>query len=153
MDRTRLARARRLGGGLLLLTLTASLGCRSTKSEVPPGRPYARTGAQPPSVGFSSEPHPAVANGASTSYNIGPGAADDDPLASRAKRSVYGTPTPGERVSRPTENTYGPPGSSGLDPTAGPSPGVLAEDLLDTGESTAKSLARDLKASPAADPQ
>lgn len=154
MDRPCAPWSRLLVGGVLALSLVAFLGCRSTKSEVPPGRPYARTGAQPPSVGFSSEPHPAIANETPNSYNIGPGASADDRLAGvKPKPPVYGTPTAGEKISRPTTNSYGPPGTSGLDPTAGPSPGDLANEMLDTGESTAKSLTRDLKVSPASGPQ
>jgi len=150
MDRLVIPFSHRLVGGALVLSVVASVGCRSTKSEVPPGRSYARTAAQPPTVGFSSEPHPAVASGAPGSYNLGPGGSIDDPLAAQQQRKqIFGTPTTGEKLARPTENDYGPPGTSGLDPTAGPSPGVLANELLDTGESTAKSLTRDLKVSPA----
>ncbi len=154
MDRPCVPRPLRLAGCLLALALASSAGCRSTKSEVPPGRPYARTGDQPPAVGFSSEPHPAVANGSPNTFNVGPGGSTDDQLGGlKPKPPVYGTPTAGEKVSRPTTNSYGPPGTTGLDPTAGPSPGTIADELLDTGESTAKSLTRDLQAIPASAPQ
>ncbi|MDG3003487.1 hypothetical protein [Paludisphaera mucosa] len=149
MDRPKVSCSRAVFGGILVAALLASIGCRSTKSEVPAGKPYARTGDQPSSVGFSSAPHPAPANTPSTAYNLGPGASADDQLArARNKAPVYGTPTAGENVARPTANIYGPPGTSGLDPTAGPSPGAIADDLLDTGNSAAKSLTQDLKARP-----
>ena len=47
-----------LAGGLLVCTQ----GCRSTKSEVPAGKPY-QTSGTPPTVGFSTEPHPNTATG------------------------------------------------------------------------------------------
>ena len=134
--------------GLLALAVAASPGCRGTKSEVPAARPYARTGGPPPVVGFSSDPHPAPANAGGFDYNIGPGASADDRQA-RTKAPTFGTPTAGEKVARPTANAYGPPGTSGLDPTAGATPGDLADELLDTSESSARSLTRDLKVSPA----
>ncbi len=133
--------------GLLALGLAAASGCRSTKSEVPPGRSYSRTGDAPPVVGFSSDPHPAPANAAGGyDYNIGPGASNDDRLArSKSNASTFGTPTAGEKVARPTTNAYGPPGTSGVDPTAGATPGDLAKELMKPDES----LTRDLKVNPA----
>ena len=56
MDR----QTRRLAGFGLMFVLAAS-GCRSTRSEVPPGRQYSGDGRQVPPVGFSSDPHPAGA--------------------------------------------------------------------------------------------
>lgn len=136
--------------GLLALGLAAASGCRSTKSEVPPGRSYSRTGDAPPTVGFSSDPHPAPANAAGGyDYNIGPGASQDDRLAQPRGKTTFGTPTAGEKVARPTTNAYGPPGTTGVDRTAGATPGDLANALMDSEESAAKSLTRDLKVNPA----
>jgi hypothetical protein len=140
-------------GGILVLALAASLGCRSTKSEVPPGRAYARTG-EPPVVGFSSEPRSAPTNAASGvdyNYNIGPGASGDDQGARSKSASTFGTPTAGEKASQPTTNAYGPPGTSGVDRSAGATPADLADELMNSGESTAKSLTRDLKVNPPAE--
>ncbi|OJW24634.1 MAG: hypothetical protein BGO49_06215 [Planctomycetales bacterium 71-10] len=135
-------------GAMLALAVAASSGCRSTKSEVPPGRPYARTG-EPPVVGFSSDPHPAPGNAAGgIDYNVGPGASGDDKVARAKAASTFGTPTAGEKVARPTTNAYGPPGTSGVDPTAGATPADLANELMNSQESTAKSLTRDLEVNP-----
>ena len=150
MDRRVVPFSQRLLGGFVIASLAWSVGCRSTKSEVPPGKSYARTAAQPPAVGFSSEPHAAPLNASQGSYNLGPGGAIDDPLGARQRKPEFGTPTAGEKMARPTENQYGPPGTSGLDPTAGPGPGALADELLQTGESAAQSLSRDLKVNPPA---
>jgi hypothetical protein len=142
--RPRLARS----GGILTLALVASLGCRSTKSEVPPGRPYARTG-EPPAVGFSSDPRPGPANAASgIDYNIGPGASGDDQATRTRPATTFGMPTAGEKASRPTTNSYGPPGTAGIDRTAGATPGDLADELMKPEESAAQSLTRDLKVNP-----
>ncbi|WP_337173698.1 hypothetical protein [Paludisphaera sp.] len=135
-------------GGILVLALAASSGCRSTKSEVPPGRPYARTG-EPPVVGFSSDPRPGPATMADAfNYNIGPGAAADDQGARAKAATTFGMPTAGEKAARPTINAYGPPGTAGVDPTAGATPGDLADELMKPEESATRSLTRDLKANP-----
>ncbi len=132
----------------LLATVALSSGCRSTRSEVPPGKPYARTGEQPPSVGFSAEPHPANAGGMNPVANIGPGGMVDDRLAGSASgqtaEPLYGTPTPGSKgVELPTANRYGPPGTSGVDPAGGAGSAEIARSLMDTGQSVSKSLAND----------
>lgn len=155
MERPRALRPRLIPpGALLALAVVASPGCRSTRSEVPPGRSYARTGEQPPAVGFSSDPRPGPADAARAGYgyNVGPGASGDDQVARAAAASqgatTFGTPTAGEKAARPTDHAYGPPGTSGLDPTAGASSSDVARDMMDSGESAAKSLARDLKENP-----
>ena len=38
--------------------LALASGCRSMKSEVPPGKPYSTTPGTPPPVGFGSDSHP-----------------------------------------------------------------------------------------------
>ncbi len=153
MDRPSFLGSRRLVEGLILLSVVLSTGCRSTRSEVPLGKPYARTGDQVPTVGFSSQPHPEVAGSMPASVNIGPGGLMQDRLAGAGPNaSVYGTPTASEKVAMPTENRYGPPGTSGLDPSAGASPSDISKALMDTGESTAKSLGRDLGVKQASGP-
>lgn len=149
MERPHILRLRLVPlGAMLALAVAASFGCRSTKSEVPAGRPYARTG-EPPVVGFSSDPHPAPAiAGGGTDYNVGPGASGDDRVTRTKAATTFGTPTAGEKMARPTTNAYGPPGTTGIDPTAGATPGDLANELMNSGESTAQSLTRDLKANP-----
>jgi hypothetical protein len=143
MDRPVYFGAFRLAGAAILATVALAAGCRSTRSEVPPGKPYARTGEAPPTVGFSSQPHPG-ALGMPGSTNIGPGGMADDPLA--ATQPQYGTPTPGSRgVTLPTGNRYGPPGTSGLDPSAGAGPSAIADSLMEDGKSVSKSLADDAK--------
>lgn len=153
MDRPHVSRPRLapLGGVLALsLVLAASVGCRGTRSEVPPGRSYARTG-DAPGVGFSSDPRPGPANAGGFDYNIGPGASGDDHAARSKPATTFGTPTAGENAARPTTNAYGPPGTAGADPTAGATPADLADTLMNSGESTAKSLTRDLKVNPPAE--
>jgi hypothetical protein len=149
MDRPCFFASCRLVGAALLTTVVLSSvvlssGCRSTHSEVPPGKPYARTGEAPPTVGFSSQPHPANAGSMPASVNIGPGGMPDDRLA--GGQPQFGTPTPGSKgVAMPTGNRYGPPGTTGLDPTAGASPSDIADSLMDSGKSVSKALADDPK--------
>ena len=97
MDR----QTRRLAGFGLMFVLATS-GCRSTRSEVPPGRQYSGDGRQVPPVGFSSDPHPAGANGMG-SVPGGPG----------TMPGQYGTPAPATpNYGMPTGNAYGPPGQA-----------------------------------------
>jgi hypothetical protein len=97
MDR----QTRRWAGCGLMIVLATS-GCRSTRSEVPPGRRYSGDGRQVPSVGFSSDPHPAGAN-AMGSVPGGPG----------MMPGQYGTPSPATpNYGVPTGNAYGPPGQA-----------------------------------------
>ena len=89
------------------LVLTAS-GCKMTRPEVPPGRPYANDGRQRPAIDFSSGGHP-VDGSAVT--NIIP----DSPGASRLGQGI------GSGASRPNVapilggagGAFGPPGTSG----------------------------------------
>jgi hypothetical protein len=93
-----------LGLGLLL----TAPGCRSTRPEVPPGRPFANDGKQRKAIEFSSEPPPI---NAAASTNFMPGntggsnlAAGIGSKANRPDATAFGAP-PG---------AYGPPGSSVL---------------------------------------
>ena len=150
----------RLIAAAMLATVSLASGCRSTRSEVPPGKPYARTGEPAPSVGFSTQPHPANAGGMNPIANIGPGGMTDDRLAGggggQSAEPLYGTPTPGSRgVDLPTPNRYGPPGTSGFDPAGGAGSAEIARALMDTGQSVSKKLADDpsLKNASATSPQ
>lgn len=146
----------RIGGVLVLAATAAAAGCRSTKSEVPPGKTYARTGGAPPAVGFSSDPRQAVGPGAMNSFNSAPGASGDDQLVRTSRPTIFGTPTTGENAARPTSNSYGPPGTSGLDPTMpNASTADLADSLMRSNETGSQSLTKDLRANPVSvtDPQ
>src|SRR4051794_32862365 len=46
-----------------LLLVLAATGCRSTHSEVPPGRRYMNDGREVPPVSFSSDPRPTANSG------------------------------------------------------------------------------------------
>jgi hypothetical protein len=104
-------RLNRTLAGCGLALLLAAGGCRSTQPEVPPGRPYTSDGRQaPPSIGFSSDPHPMA----------GPGMASGMPGAPQ-----LGTPGPASTANygTPTNNMYGPPatgtGVGALPPAVG----------------------------------
>ena len=95
-------RQTRRWAGCGLMIVMATSGCRSTRSEVPPGRKYSGDGRQVPSVGFSSDPRPSGANGMG-SVPGGPG----------TMPGRYGTPSPATpNYGVPTGNDYGPPGQS-----------------------------------------
>jgi hypothetical protein len=101
--------------------LTAS-GCRSMRSEVPPGKPYSTTGGQPPTVGFSSDPHPntGVAPGMyGGGLNRGATSPDGNQSvsASNGMMPQLGTPAPNPgNYAAPTDNKYGPVGSAPTGP-------------------------------------
>ncbi len=91
--------------GLLLV----SPGCKMTRPEVPPSRPYANDGRQRKAIEFSTEGHPV--NGAATAnfqpYNNAGGsnlAAGIGAGAARPDASAFGAPG----------GAYGPPGTAGL---------------------------------------
>jgi hypothetical protein len=126
MDRLR----RVLAGGMLAImlgTVVAASGCRSTRNEVPPGPKYSTTGEPSSSVGFNSAPHPYVGTGSPYANSpipgqpgmpgsAGPGgaAADGLPIGSGGAPSSFGTPPPGSaNLGAPTNNAFGAPGTSG----------------------------------------
>ncbi len=140
----RLSRIVTRGGlALVLGSMVSSLGCRSMKSEIPPGKPYSTTGAPTPNVGFSSDPHP-NAGGAAGLYNNGvqqasgasglPGGvqpASGDSVGNPVEmtgRPQYGTPINNKNSytdAVPATGRYGPPGTSGISspaPTQQPLP-------------------------------
>ena len=97
------------GLGLLL----AAAGCKSTRNEVPPGRPFAKDGQQRKAIEFSSDGHPvsAAAGPAAMPNNLGGSnlASGIGSNAGRPDGSAFGAP-PG---------AYGAPGTSGM-----PEPGT-----------------------------
>lgn len=94
---------RMLAAGGLGLLVTAA-GCRSTRPEVPPGRPFANDGRQRKAIEFSSEGHPVRADAAAgysgdtgkgvtnLANGIGTGASRPDPAAFGAPPGAYGGP-------------------------------------------------------------
>jgi len=91
--------------GLLLV----APGCKMTRPEVPPGRPFANDGRQRKAIEFSSEGHPP--NGSATAViqpNSTPGgpnlAAGIDAGVGRPDPSAFGAP----------RGSFGPPGTAGL---------------------------------------
>jgi hypothetical protein len=150
LDRVLNVRRLTLTAGVMLSLAT---GCRSTKSEVPPGKPYQTTGGMPPTVGFSSDPHPGAARGLGGLYaNKGPGGLIPDGRGSQGTGNdlVLGTPTPGEnRYGAPSDHMYGAPGSSGLAGGSASGTPSLGDSLLKTIPSGSRIVAEDPETSPA----
>jgi hypothetical protein len=152
MDRRNSATAvQKLSLSLAFLLLIPA-GCKSTKSEVPPGRPYQTTGA-PPSVGFSSDAHPSTAGGMAGLYgNKGPGsfAQDAQNSAAPSRDITYGMPAPGAtNLGAPTDNLYGHPGTAGTSASAPSDSASLADSLLKSVPPASKMLQKDPEAAPA----
>ncbi|HKM53582.1 MAG TPA: hypothetical protein VJY33_09225 [Isosphaeraceae bacterium] len=145
MDRP--ARALSVGSMTLAigLLLFCASGCRSTQSEVPPGKPYQTTGAAPSEIGLNSEPRPNPLGMSGLYGNRGPASPIQDgrgydPSVSNV---TYGVPvneaTP---LGMPTNNSYGPPGTSGTDPSTRGT-GTIANSLLNSMPPVSKVLAKD----------
>jgi hypothetical protein len=134
-----------LASGLMLL---GALGCRSTQSEVPPGKPYQTTGAAPSGIGLNSEPRPNPLGMSGLYGNRGPASLTDDGRGYDPSLSnvTYGVPvkeaTP---LGMPTNNSYGPPGTSGTDPST-QGTGTIANSLLNSMPPVSKVLAKDPQA-------
>jgi hypothetical protein len=146
--------ARVLSLSLAVITL-GSAGCRSTRSEVPPGKPYQTTSGAPPSVGFSNEPHPSTATGMAALYgNKGPGAllGGDRTTTTPGDNVTYGIPAPGTaNLGAPTDNKFGAPGTAGTnDPSSGTA--ALGNSLLNSIPNGQKIVEKDLKAIPVGGP-
>jgi hypothetical protein len=113
-----------------------SQGCRSTHSEVPPGKPYQTTGGAPPTVGFSNDPHPSLATGPAYLYsNRGPGSQVQDGRgdSSNAGGLMLGTPTQGPAaLGMPTDNRYGPPGTASTGDPSSAGSSTLGNALLNS---------------------
>jgi hypothetical protein len=112
------------GLGLLL----AVAGCKATRPEVPPGRPFAKDGQQRKAIEFSSDGHPASA---SASNNFMPNNLGGSNLASGI--GAGGTRPDGTSFGAPP-GAYGPPGTAGMaqppglnDPSTIPASGSPAE--------------------------
>jgi hypothetical protein len=144
LDRVVFASRQTLLAGVFL---SLAMGCRSTRSEVPPGKPYQTTGGMPPTVGFSSEPHQGAAKGLGGLYgNKGPGGLIPDGRGSQASGNdiVLGTPTPGDnKIGIPSDHLYGPPGSSGLAGGSASGTSTLGDSLLKTIPSGSRIVAED----------
>jgi hypothetical protein len=133
-----------------LLIMVCAGGCRNPGLEVPPGKPYATTSTPPPSVEFSSEPHPSLGTLEPASppgrlarddFRGAPGSGD---------RRVYGTPTPGTlNLGAPTDHHYGPPGTSGTDPTSPGGPSQIAQSLLEPAPTNPREPTTDFGLAPA----
>lgn len=102
MDRPKNTLSRVLqGGGLALALVAGGSGCRSTKPEVPPHRPFLS--------GAEGTPAPA-------SSLTSPSATMDGLPPVSAGGSQYGTPASASSrpYGAPTSNAYGAPGTSSL---------------------------------------
>jgi hypothetical protein len=144
----RLNRSRMSGRMTLTAVLACCLqGCRSTHSEVPPGKPYQTTGAPSPSVGFSNEPHPSLATGMANLYgNRAPGSLTQDGRgdSSNAGGLMLGTPTPGPaNLGAPTDNKYAAPGTAGTSGANSSGNSSLGNALLRTIPPASQMVARD----------
>ena len=97
------------GLGLLL----AASGCRSTRNEVPPGRPFAKDGQQRKAIEFSSGGHPVSA---AASANFVPSNLGGSNMASGI--GANGARPDGSAMGGPS-GAYGPPGTAGMEPGTG----------------------------------
>jgi hypothetical protein len=93
---------RTVAGCGLTLVLAAAGGCKSTRPEVPPGRPYTSDGRQVPPIGFSSDPHAMT----------GPGIVAGSGASGGPQFGTPGSAT-SANMGAPTMNQFGPPGTSG----------------------------------------
>jgi hypothetical protein len=124
-----------------------SQGCRSTHSEVPPGKPYQTTGGAPPAVGFSNEPHPNLATGMASLYgNRAPSSQVQDGRGDSSNPGglLLGTPTQGPAtLGAPTDNLYGAPGTASTGGSASSGSSSLANALLKTIPPASQMVAKD----------
>lgn len=146
----RLARFAAHGTLALLLGSTASsLGCRSMKSEIPPGKAYSTTGSpapgtSTPSVGFSSDARQDTGSAAGlypdiqqTSGNPGSPAAQGgvQRATGDAPLPQFGTPVGNNaNYAMPATGKYGPPGTSGL-PASNPPVAERSQPITPPAES------------------
>lgn len=110
-----------LASGSLALALGAlgcACGCRSMRSEVPAGKPYATTGGPPPTVGFNSSPrsNPASAGGQWSNGPTAPGSSVPDgqtALSGSGSAAQLGTPGPNSSTyGAPLGPKYNPPSTN-----------------------------------------
>lgn len=104
--------------GLLMVLSTA--GCRSMRSSVPPGPKFSPDGRQQPSVGFSTDPHPANQAGnpaLNAASNLAPGGT----MPGASGGPQVGTPgVNGGNFGVPGGAAFGQPGTSGAAPSLNP---------------------------------
>jgi hypothetical protein len=102
--------SRVLAGGcfaVMMGLVVAAGGCRSTRNDVPPGRPYSTTGGGPPPVGFNSDPHPNTSVGVYGNPLI-QGSQSPDTPSGAGSTTQFGIPGPGTSpYGAPTSNRYG----------------------------------------------
>jgi hypothetical protein len=111
------------GLGLLL----AAPGCKATRPEVPPGRPFAKDGQQRKAIEFSSDGHP---TSAAASSNFMPNNLGGSNLAS----GINAGARPDGAAFSGLPGAYGAPGTAGMaqppglnDPSATRASGMPAE--------------------------
>jgi hypothetical protein len=113
------------GLGLLM----AAAGCRATRTEVPPGRPFATDGNQKKAIEFSSEGHPISAaagpaampnnlGGSNMASGIGSSGGRPDGAAFGAPPGAYGAPGSAPTADAATTRASG--GPLGTPPTSLP---------------------------------
>ena len=124
-----------LAAGGLGLLMTAA-GCRSTRPEVPPSRPFANDGRQRKAIEFSSEGHPVRADAAAgyspstgtgvtnLANGIATGATRPDPAAFGAPAGAYGGPGTAGLGQPPSLNPA--PSDPSAMPAAMPPPSVTS---------------------------
>ncbi len=143
-----------LAGSMAMAAAVAfccSQGCRSTHSEVPPGKPYQTTGGSPPTVGFSNDPHPSLARGPASLYNMGPGSQVQDGRGDSSNPGglMLGTPTQGTvNLGAPTNNLYGPPGTANTGDPSSSGSSSIADAMLKAMPPPSQVLAKDPQAIP-----
>ena len=96
-----------IGGGLALVAISAGVGCRATRDEVPPGKAFrneGRAAAADRGVEFSTQPRPAP---------VMAGVPGSESSVSRGSGPIV-TPPPGDPFGAPPSGKFGGPGTSGL---------------------------------------
>jgi hypothetical protein len=111
----------RLKGTLLfgcgLSVIVAVGGCRTPRSEVPPGRQYLNDGRQAPPVGFSADAHPPVVSGFPSGA----------PGGMAGPAGTYPAPplnASASRLGAPTDSAYGPPQTGYTPPSSASGGGI-----------------------------
>jgi hypothetical protein len=125
MDRLTRSLLAHCGLGLVVLFT----GCRTPRSEVPPGRQYTNDGRQVPPVGFSASPHEALNNGMPSGGTVpggipgrpdamyGPQGAGASNNLGMTQGAAFGPPATG--VNLPGTEAPGAQGASGFPASGG----------------------------------
>jgi hypothetical protein len=123
--------ARMLGvAGLALSVVPASSGCRSLRSEVPPGRPFASDGKPTQPLNFGSAPNPATGPGVMPSNGLNNSGANPYGLPAPGSNSnPYGVTSRGafggvntSNAGMATDSSTTPSGAAAASPPAGANP-------------------------------